>query len=69
MNHSQKLNITKVARAIEKDAGRSLLGLRTSLKQAKSGDFTVLRRRGSTAGGTQAITKKAIRLSGAIEAV
>ena len=62
MNLLKDMDVNKVARAIEEDAGRSLPGLRTSLKQAKAGEAIVVRRRGRPVGSTQAVTKEAIKL-------
>ena len=39
MKTLKKLNVQKVAAAIEADAGRALPGLRESLAQAKAGQF------------------------------
>lgn len=62
MNALKDMDVRKVASAIEKDAGRALPGLRTSLKQAKAGETIVLRRRGRPMGSTQAVTKEAVKL-------
>src|SRR5690606_12464470 len=66
----KKLDIDKVAAAIEADAGQALPGLRESLAQAKAGDFArvhtpeqvVARRRGRPAGSKQATTKEAVKI-------
>ncbi len=70
MKSLKKLDIEKVAAAIEADAGQSLSGLRESLAEAKAGKFArvhtpeqiVARRRGRPVGSTQAVTKKAIKI-------
>ncbi|MGC9198199.1 MAG: BrnA antitoxin family protein [Acidobacteriaceae bacterium] len=66
----KKMDVDKVARAVEEDAGQALPGLRESLAQAKAGDFArvhtpqqiVARRRGRPAGSTQAVTKEAVKI-------
>lgn len=70
LNDLKKLNVDKVAAAIEADAGRTLPGLRESLEQAKAGQFARVhtpeqiqaRRRGRPAGSKQAVTKEAIKI-------
>lgn len=70
MKTLKKLDIDKVAAAIEADAGQALPGLRESLAQAKAGDFArvhtpeqvVARRRGRPAGSKQATTKEAVKI-------
>ncbi|NYT67194.1 BrnA antitoxin family protein [Pusillimonas noertemannii] len=66
----KKLDINKVATAIEADVGNALPGLRESLAQAKAGEFAqvhtpeqmVARRRGRPAGSKQAVTKEAVKI-------
>lgn len=66
----KKLDITKVAAAIEADAGETLPGLRESLAEAKAGKFAEVhmpadiaaRRRGRPAGSVKAETKIATTL-------
>lgn len=70
MKDLKKLNIDKVARAIEADAGQALPGLRESLAEAKAGQAAQVhtprqiaaRRRGRPVGSTQAVTKEAVKL-------
>lgn len=70
MKALKKINVNKIARAIETDAGHALPGLRESLAQAKAGDFLrvhtpeqiVARRRGRPAGSRQEVTKEAVKL-------
>ena len=70
MKTLRKINVNKVARAIETDAGRTLPGLRESLAQAKAGDFSqvhtpeqiVARRRGRPMGSRQGVTKEAVKI-------
>lgn len=69
MKTLKKLDIDKVAAAIEADAGRSLPDLRESLAEAKAGKFAqvhtpkqILKRRGRPVGSTQAVTKEAVKL-------
>jgi uncharacterized protein (DUF4415 family) len=65
-----KMDVNKVARAIENDAGHALPGLRESLTQAKAGSFSrvhtseqiVARRRGRPAGSKQEVTKEAVKI-------
>ena len=64
------INVEKVAKAIELDAGQPLEGLRESLAQAKAGTFAQVhtpaqiaaRRRGRPAGSTQAVTKEPVKI-------
>ena len=42
MKTLKKMDVNKVARAIEEDAGQALPGLRESLAQAKAGDFALV---------------------------
>ena len=66
----RKLDVEKVAAAIEADAGQALPGLRESLAEAKAGKFAEVhaprqiaaRRRGRPAGSTQAVTKEAVKI-------
>lgn len=66
----KKMDLAKVARAIEADAGHALPGLRKSLADAKEGKFAQAhtpeeisaRRRGRPVGSTQAVTKKEVKL-------
>jgi uncharacterized protein (DUF4415 family) len=76
MKTLKKMDINKVARAIEDDAGHALLGLRESLAQAKAGaqarpgtfvrvhtpEQIVARRRGCPKGSKQDVTKEAIKI-------
>jgi len=70
MKTLKKLDVDKVAAAIEADAGQALPGLRESLAEAKAGKFAqvhaleqiVARRRGRPAGSTQAVTKEPVKL-------
>lgn len=66
----KKLNVDKVAHAIEADAGQALPGLREALAEAKAGRFAAVhtpeqiaaRRRGRPAGSVQAVTKEPVKL-------
>lgn len=70
MKTLKNLNVEKVAKAIEADAGVPLEGLRESLAQAKAGVFAAVhtpaqiaaRRRGRPAGSVQATTKEPVKL-------
>jgi uncharacterized protein (DUF4415 family) len=71
MKTLKKMNISKVASAIEKDAGQSLPGLRESIAEAKAGRFAQVhtpekiiarRRRGRPLGSVQTDTKEAIKI-------
>ncbi|WP_254924379.1 BrnA antitoxin family protein [Bordetella genomosp. 4] len=68
MKTLKKLDMDKVAKAIEADAGQALPGLRDSLAEAKAGKFAEvhtpekIKRRGRPAGSTQAVTKEAVKL-------
>ena len=70
MKTLKKMDVNKVARAIEDDAGHVLPGLRESLAQAKAGSFSrvhtpeqiVARRRGRPMGSKQAVTKEAVKI-------
>ena len=70
MKKLKDLNVEKVARAIEADAGEPLDGLRQSLAEAKAGLFAavhtpeqiVARRRGRPVGSVQATTKEPVKL-------
>lgn len=64
-----RLNVEKVAAAIEADAGQSLAGLRQSLQEAKAGAVgrvhtpaQIARRRGRPAGSVAAVTKEPVKL-------
>jgi len=66
----KKLNVEKVAKAIEADAGESLEGLRESLAQAKAGVFAEIhnplqiatRRHGRPAGSVKTTTKEPVKI-------
>ena len=70
MKTLKKMDVSKVARAIEDDAGHALPGLRESLAQAKAGAFVrvhtpeqiVARRRGRPKGSKQDVTKEAVKI-------
>lgn len=69
MKTLKKLDIDKVAKAIEADAGHALPGLRESLAEAKAGKVAqvhtpeqIAKRRGRPVGSTQAVTKEAVKL-------
>ena len=70
MKTLKKLDVDKVASAIEADAGQALPGLRESLAEAKAGKFAQVhtpqqieaRRRGRPVGSTQAVTKEAVKI-------
>jgi len=76
MKTLKKMDVNKVARAIEDDAGHALPGLRESLVQAKAGaqakagtfvrvhtpEQIVGRRRGRPKGSKQAVTKEAVKI-------
>jgi uncharacterized protein (DUF4415 family) len=70
MKTLRKMDVNKVARAIEEDAGQALPGLRESLAQAKASDFArvhtpeqiVARRRGRPIGSKQEVTKEAVKI-------
>lgn len=70
MQAVKKLNVEKVAQAIELDAGEPLEGLRQALKEAKSGESAAVhtpaqiaaRRRGRPVGSVQAVTKEPVKL-------
>ena len=70
MKALKKLNVNKVAAAIEADAGQPLPGLRESLAEAKAGlagrvhtpEQIVERRRGRPAGSVAAVTKEPVKL-------
>jgi uncharacterized protein (DUF4415 family) len=70
MKTLKNLNVEKVAKAIEADAGVPLEGLRESLAQAKAGVFAAVhtpaqiaaRRRGRPPGSVQATTKEPVKL-------
>lgn len=66
----KKLDVEKVARAIEADAGQAVPGLRESLGQARRGEFAAVhkpdeiraRKRGRPLGSVQAVTKKPVQI-------
>lgn len=70
MQALKKLNIEKVAKAIELDAGEPLDGLRQALSEAKAGVSVAVhtpaqmaaRRRGRPVGSVQAVTKEPVKL-------
>ena len=70
MKTLKKMDVDKVARAIEDDAGHALPGLRESLAQAKAATFsrvhtpeqTVARHRGRPLGSKQEVTKEAVKI-------
>lgn len=69
MKPLKTLDLDKVAKAIEADAGQALPGLRESLAEAKAGQFAqvhtpeqITKRRGRPVGSTQAVTKEAVKL-------
>lgn len=70
MKKLKDLNVEKIARAIEADAGEPLEGLRESLAEAKAGLFAAVhtpeqitaRRRGRPVGSVQATTKEPVKL-------
>lgn len=62
MKHLKKLDVDKVAAAIEADAGETLPGLRESLAEARDGQCVPARRRGRPVGSAQAVTKEAVKI-------
>jgi uncharacterized protein (DUF4415 family) len=70
MKALKKLNVNKVAAAIEADAGESLPGIRESLSEAKAGrigqvhtpEQILERRRGRPVGSVAAVTKEPVKL-------
>jgi len=65
----KKLDIEKISKAIEADAGHALPGLRESLEQAKRGEFAavhtpeqIVARRGRPVGSNKADAKVAVKL-------
>lgn len=65
----KKIDVDKIARAIEADAGEELPGLRESLEQAKRGEYAavhtpeqILARRGRPVGTTKPEAKVAVKL-------
>lgn len=70
MKALKKMDVNKVAGAIERDAGHALPGLRESLAQAKADTFSqvhtpeqiVARRRGRPMGSKQEVTKEAVKI-------
>lgn len=68
MKALKKMDMEKVAKAVEADAGRALPLLRDSLAEAKAGKFAELhtpakiaKRRARPVGSTQAVTKESIK--------
>jgi uncharacterized protein (DUF4415 family) len=70
MKALKKLNVKKVAAAIEADAGQALPGLREALAEAKAEragrvhtpEQVVARRRGRPAGSVAAVSKEPVKL-------
>lgn len=70
MKTLKKLNVAKVAAAIEADAGQPLPGLREALVEAKAGqagrvhtqEQVAARRRGRPAGSVAAVSKEPVKL-------
>lgn len=70
MKTLKRLNVEKIAQAIETDAGEPLDGLRESLAEAKAGAFAAVhtpeqiaaRRRGRPVGSVKAVTKEPVKL-------
>jgi uncharacterized protein (DUF4415 family) len=70
MKAQKKLNVKKVAAAIEADAGQALPGLREALAEAKARragrvhtpEQVVARRRGRPAGSVAAVSKEPVKL-------
>lgn len=66
----KSIDVGKMARAIEADAGHAVPGLRESLRQAKRGEFAAIhmpeaiaaRKRGRPVGSTKADSKQAVKL-------
>ncbi|MFT4179350.1 MAG: BrnA antitoxin family protein [Thermomonas sp.] len=66
----KNLDVNKAAKAIEKDAGQALPGLRESLAQAKRGEFAAVhtpetiaaRKRGRPVGSTKPDAKVPVKL-------
>jgi uncharacterized protein (DUF4415 family) len=66
----KRINVEKVAQAIEADAGEALPDLRQALAEAKAGTFAAVhtpaqiaaRKRGRPRGTVQAVTKEAVKL-------
>ncbi|QTD44195.1 BrnA antitoxin family protein [Ottowia testudinis] len=67
----KNLNVDKVTKAIEADAGQPIAGLRESLEQAKRGEFAAVhtpeailarRKPGRPVGSAQAVTKKPVQI-------
>jgi uncharacterized protein (DUF4415 family) len=64
------INVEKIAKAIEADAGQAVPGLRESLAEAKAGVFAAVhtpadiaaRRRGRPVGSMQTVTKEPVKL-------
>lgn len=69
MKALKAMDISKIAQAIEADAGQALPGLRESLAEAKAGKFAkvhtpdqIAKRRGRPVGSMQAVTKESVKL-------
>jgi len=66
----KNIDVSKVARAIEANAGHALPDLRESLRKAKRGEFAVIhapesiaaRKRGRPVGSTKEAPKQAVKL-------
>ena len=66
----KNIDVEKLARAVEADAGEALPGLRESLGQAKRGEFAAIhtpetiaaRKRGRPVGSTKADAKQPVKL-------
>ena len=66
----KRINVERVAKAIEADAGQTIPGLRESLAEAKTGVFAAVhtpaqiaaRKRGRPLGSVQAVTKEPVKL-------
>ena len=67
MKALKKLNVEKVAAAVEADAGQALPGLREALAEARSGpvhtpEQVLARRRGRPVGSVAAVIKEPVKL-------
>lgn len=66
----KNINVEKVAKAVEADAGQTIPGLRESLEQAKHGEFAAIhtpeiiaaRKRGRPVGTTKDTAKQAVNI-------
>lgn len=66
----KNINVEKVAKAVEADAGQTIPGLRESLEQAKRGEFAAIhtpeiiaaRKRGRPVGTTKDDAKQAVNI-------